>query len=148
MGEISDRFEILSDTAALARRVAEWMTSAATAATGPFRVSLSSGSTPKTLCRLLASDEFSRRFPWPRAFWYWGDERFVPYDHPDSNYRMVREAMLAKVPVPCPGRRTHLVRRPSCGRRRMNARLRRYTSSSNARAGDLVDDHAIRCNRQ
>jgi 6-phosphogluconolactonase len=32
--------------------------------------------------------------------WYWGDERFVPYDHPESNYRMTREAMLAKAPVP------------------------------------------------
>jgi 6-phosphogluconolactonase len=32
--------------------------------------------------------------------WYWGDERFVPYDHPDSNYRMTRETMLAKAPIP------------------------------------------------
>jgi 6-phosphogluconolactonase len=100
MGEISGRFEILSDPMALARRVAEWMTLAALAAKGPFRVSLSGGSTPKTLYQLLASDAFSGRFPWQRVFWYFGDERFVPYDHPDSNYRMVREAMLAKVPVP------------------------------------------------
>jgi 6-phosphogluconolactonase len=100
MGESNDRFEILPDPEALARRVAEWMTVAALAAKGPFRVSLSGGSTPKTLYRLLASDEFSGRFPWQRIFWYWGDERFVPYDHPDSNYRMIREAMLAKAPVP------------------------------------------------
>jgi 6-phosphogluconolactonase len=100
MGEISDRFEILPDQMALARRVAEWMTSAALAAKGTFRVSLSGGSTPKTLYQLLASDEFSSRFPWQRVFWYWGDERFVPHDHPDSNYRMVREAMLTKAPVP------------------------------------------------
>jgi 6-phosphogluconolactonase len=100
MREIGDRFEILSDQMALARRVAEWMTSAALAAKGTFRVSLSGGSTPKTLYRLLASDEFSGRFPWQRVFWYWGDERFVPYDDPDSNYRMGREAMLTKAPVP------------------------------------------------
>ena len=100
MGESNDRFEILPDPEALARRVAEWMTSAALAAKGPFRVSLSGGSTPKLLYRLLASDEFSSRFPWRRVVWYWGDERFVPYDHPDSNYRMVRESMLAKAPVP------------------------------------------------
>lgn len=100
MDKSSDRFEILRDQAALARRVAEWMTSAALAAEGPFRVSLSGGSTPKILYRLLASDEFSGRFPWQRVFWYWGDERFVPHDHPDSNYRMVSEAMLSKVPVP------------------------------------------------
>ena len=42
----------------------------------------------------------AERFPWPRVSWYWGDERFVPYDHPDSNYRMTREAMLSKAPVP------------------------------------------------
>jgi 6-phosphogluconolactonase len=100
MGESNDRFEILPDPEALARRVAEWMTSAALAAKGPFRVSLSGGSTPKILYRLLTSDEFSGRFPWRRVVWYWGDERFVPYDHPDSNYRMVRESMLAKAPVP------------------------------------------------
>jgi 6-phosphogluconolactonase len=49
---------------------------------------------------LLASDDFIGRFPWERVSWYWGDERFVPYDHPDSNYRMTREAMLSKAPVP------------------------------------------------
>ena len=67
---------------------------------GPFRVSLSGGSTPKTLYTLLASEAFRERFPWHRVSWYWGDERFVPHDHPDSNYRMTREAMLAKAPVP------------------------------------------------
>ena len=100
MGEMSGRFEIFSNPAALARHVAEWMTSTALAAKGSFRVSLSGGSTPKTLYGLLASDEFRSRFPWQLVSWYWGDERFVPYDHPESNYRMTREAMLAKAPVP------------------------------------------------
>src|SRR5262245_10323267 len=99
-GEMNGRIETFSDPAALARHAAEWMTSEALAATRPFRVSLSGGSTPKTLYTLLASDEFRKRFPWTRVSWYWGDERFVPYDHPESNYRMTREAMLAKVPVP------------------------------------------------
>jgi len=94
------RVEILPDSQTLARHVAEWMTQAALAASRPFRVSLSGGSTPKTLYSLLASDDFRKRFPWERVSWYWGDERFVPYDHPDSNYRMTREAMLAKAPVP------------------------------------------------
>jgi 6-phosphogluconolactonase len=100
MGEAFGRVEIFPDPLALARHVAEWMTAAALAVQGDFRVSLSGGSTPKTLYGLLASDEFRRRFPWSRVSWYWGDERFVPYDHPDSNYRMTREAMLAKAPVP------------------------------------------------
>src|SRR6266404_3933807 len=100
MGEMIGRIEILPDPLALARHVAEWMMAAARATTGAFRVSLSGGSTPKTLYTLLASDEFRGRFPWKRVSWYWGDERFVPYDHPESNYRMIREAMLSKAPVP------------------------------------------------
>ena len=57
------------------------------------RVPLSGGSTPKTLYGLLASDDFRDRFPWQRVSWFWGDERFVlRYDHPESNFRMAREA--------------------------------------------------------
>ena len=100
MTEAGGHMEIFPDPRALARYVAQWMTEAAVAAKGPFRVSLSGGSTPKTLYELLASDEFRGRFPWNLVSWYWGDERFVPYDHPDSNFRMTREAMLAKAPVP------------------------------------------------
>src|SRR5215510_150975 len=100
MSAMTGRIETLADPTALARHVAEWMTGAALAGNGPFRVSLSGGSTPKTLYALLASDAFRERFPWRRVSWYWGDERFVPHDHPDSNYRMTREAMLAKAPVP------------------------------------------------
>jgi 6-phosphogluconolactonase len=100
MSEMIGRIEVLPTPLALARHVAEWMTAAALASKRPFRVSLSGGSTPKTLYGLLASDEFRGRFPWQRVSWYWGDERFVPYDHPDSNYRMTREAMLAEAPVP------------------------------------------------
>lgn len=98
------RIETLDDPAALARHVAEWMTATALAAVqgsgDAFRVSLSGGSTPRALYGLLASDTFVRRFPWERVFWYWGDERFVPHDHPESNYRMTRETMLSKAPVP------------------------------------------------
>ena len=100
MNQSIGRMEILPDPPTLARHVAEWMTATALAAKGPFRVSLSGGSTPKALYELLASDEFKGRFPWKQVSWYWGDERFVPHDHPESNYRMVREAMLSKAPVP------------------------------------------------
>src|SRR5262250_1213761 len=100
MGEMRGRIETLPDPAALAHHVAEWMTSAALAAKGTFRVSLSGGSTPKALFALLASDDFIGRFPWSQVSWYWGDERFVPYDHPESNYGMTRKAMLDKAPVP------------------------------------------------
>jgi 6-phosphogluconolactonase len=100
MSKMSGRIEVLADPSSLAGHVAEWMTALALGSPGPFRVSLSGGSTPKALYALLASDAFIRRFPWERVHWYWGDERFVPYDDPDSNFRMTREAMLAKAPIP------------------------------------------------
>ena len=100
MDDARGRTEILADPEKLARRAAEWMTATALVAATPCRIALSGGSTPKALYALLASDEFRDRFPWDKCEWYWGDERFVPHDSPDSNYRMAREAMLTKVPVP------------------------------------------------
>jgi 6-phosphogluconolactonase len=100
MSETKGHVETLPNPAALARHVAEWITSIALAARGTFRVSLSGGSTPKALFALLASDEFVGRFPWEKVSWYWGDERFVPYDHPESNYGMTRKTMLDKAAVP------------------------------------------------
>lgn len=63
---------------------------------GVFRVSLSGGSTPKRLYEQLATSDL----PWDRIEWYWGDERNVPPEHEDSNYRMVRESMLDPANVP------------------------------------------------
>jgi len=100
MGKMIGHIEVFEDPPSLTRHVAEWMTALALSAPGPFRVSLSGGSTPKALYELLASEQFVDRFPWRRVHWYWGDERFVPYDHPDSNFRMTSEAMLAKAPIP------------------------------------------------
>ena len=48
----------------------------------------------------LATPAIASRFPWPRVHWFWGDERFVPHDDPASNYRMAREALLSRVPIP------------------------------------------------
>lgn len=66
---------------------------------GRFTLVLSGGSTPKSLYNLLATNARTV-LPWDRMFFFWGDERHVPPNHPDSNYRMVDEAMLSKVPVP------------------------------------------------
>ena len=49
---------------------------------------------------MLADAGIASRFPWSRVHWFWGDERFVPHGHPDSNYRMARDALLSRVPVP------------------------------------------------
>jgi 6-phosphogluconolactonase len=66
---------------------------------GKFSVALSGGSTPRSLYQLLASGAFPK-LPWNRTCFFFGDERHVPPDDPESNYRMANEAMLSKVPVP------------------------------------------------
>ena len=63
------------------------------------RVALAGGSTPKAMYRLLASPAYRERVEWRRVEIYFGDERCVPPDHPDSNYRMAREALLDHVPL-------------------------------------------------
>lgn len=96
---MNGRIEIGRNAADLAQRAAEWMSAAALAATGPFRVALAGGSTPRALYEELAGGRFRDRFPWERVDWFWGDERWVPREDPRSNYRMAREAMLSRVPV-------------------------------------------------
>ena len=91
---------IMDDPAALARAAADHLLAWATSNEGPVRIALSGGSTPRRTYQELAGPRLVSRFPWPRVHWFWGDERFVPPDHPDSNFRMVREAMLDDAPVP------------------------------------------------
>ncbi len=63
-----------------------------------FTIALSGGSTPKSLFQLLATNARAT-FPWDRTLFFWSDERHVPPDDPESNYRMANEAMLSKIPV-------------------------------------------------
>jgi 6-phosphogluconolactonase len=67
---------------------------------GRFIVALAGGSTPQLLYELLASEPHSERVDWSRTYVFWGDERCVPPDHPDSNYRKARETFLEQVPLP------------------------------------------------
>lgn len=67
---------------------------------GRFTVGLSGGSTPRAMFSLLAEHPFVDTVPWSSIYFFWGDERCVPADHPDSNYRMANETLLSKVPVP------------------------------------------------
>jgi 6-phosphogluconolactonase len=67
---------------------------------GIFSVALSGGSTPKALYTLLANEATLRaQVPWDKIQFFFGDERHVPPDHADSNFRMANEAMLSKVPI-------------------------------------------------
>jgi 6-phosphogluconolactonase len=67
---------------------------------GQFCAALSGGSTPRPLYQLLALDEFSWRIPWTATHLFQVDERTVPPDHPQSNYRMIRETLLDHTPLP------------------------------------------------
>jgi len=69
---------------------------------GRFTVALSGGSTPKTMHTILAerSAKNPKLVDWSRVHIFFGDERHVPPDHADSNYRMAKETLLSKVPIP------------------------------------------------
>ncbi len=99
-GPAGAELEILSDPATLAHRVADWLFAAATAKGGVFAVALSGGSTPRRLYEHMAGPPYRDGFPWSRTHWFWGDERFVSHDDTLSNYRMVREALLSRAPIP------------------------------------------------
>ena len=91
------RDDTLDTPEKLAHHVAEWMIERALEQQRRFAVCLSGGSTPRRLYELLAC---APRFPWERTHWFWGDERVVPHDDPQSNFRMAWEAMLRDSPAP------------------------------------------------
>jgi 6-phosphogluconolactonase len=94
--------QVVEDAAAVARTGAERFAALAREAVqarGRFTVALSGGSTPKALFQLLAREPFRSAVPWDRVELFWGDERCVPPDHADSNYRMTRESLLDAVPI-------------------------------------------------
>ena len=91
------------DVAELSRQSNEGFTQLAhesLEAAGRVTVALCGGSTPKHLYSLLASPDYSDQIPWNNVQLFWGDERCVPPDHPDSNFRMVQEALLSKIRIP------------------------------------------------
>lgn len=67
---------------------------------GRCTIALSGGSTPRGLFTLLAQEPYRSAIPWSQCEFFWGDERCVPPDDPESNYRMARETLLDRVPVP------------------------------------------------
>ena len=84
---------------ALAREVCR-LSADAVAQRGRFTIALAGGSTPAALYSLLASSPLSAEIDWPRWHVFWGDERCVPPDHPDSNYGMAKRTLLDHVPIP------------------------------------------------
>lgn len=98
------KYYVEPDPAALARRAAQYfveMVGEAVAGSGHARIAISGGSTPKATFELLAdpNQPWRYRMPWENLDLYWVDERTVPPDNADSNYRMTREALLDTAPL-------------------------------------------------
>ena len=94
------RIDVSPDFESLAHRVAQWIVDLACATPERFAIALSGGSTPKRLYQLLAAAPLVDQMPWDRVHLFFGDDRFVPRDDPNSNFGMAREAMIAHVPIP------------------------------------------------
>lgn len=132
---------ILPDLAALSLRAAETavgIINEAVGRTGRCSLVLSGGRTPTRFHELLAS-RFRGRVPWPHVHVFWGDERYVPHDHPQSNYRMAKETLLDH--VPCPAANVHPmpthVSDPAVAAQDYEATLERYWADQDPRF-DLV----------
>ncbi len=96
------QLRILEDPEDLARAAAELFAALAAdaiARRGRFAVALAGGSTPKRLYQMLADDVHRKQIDWSRLEIFWNDERAVPPDHPESNYKMAWDALLSRVPV-------------------------------------------------
>ena len=94
---------IVDDAAALADTAARTVVQIATDAVKArrrFTVALAGGLTPRTTYERLAASPLREQMPWDQTWVFFGDERGVPPDHPDSNYRMANAALLSKVPIP------------------------------------------------
>jgi 6-phosphogluconolactonase len=88
---------------ALATRVSEDFTAlveSTLAVQNRMTVALAGGMTPKMFYAQLAAEPYRSRIPWEKLWFFWGDERCVPKDHPESNFRMAYETLLSRVPVP------------------------------------------------
>ena len=95
-------YRVAESAGAVAQAAAELFASSASAAVtarGRARIAISGGSTPKAMFALLAAEPFLSRVPWNALDLYWVDERCVPPEDAESNYRMTNEEMLTKVPL-------------------------------------------------
>lgn len=98
-----DQVKVFPTRAALVQAVAEDIAACAREAVnrrGRFSIALSGGSTPGPLFDRLASHAFRDQLVWSSVHVFWGDDRTVPPDHEDSNYRLAKERLLDHVPIP------------------------------------------------
>jgi 6-phosphogluconolactonase len=101
--EAKPEITVVDDAAALADTAARAVLEIALEAVKArrrFTVALAGGGTPRATYERLAQTPFREQMPWSSTWAFFGDERGVPPDHPDSNYRMANSALLSKVPIP------------------------------------------------
>jgi len=91
---------VVADASALAEAAAERLMARVGRASGRCAVALTGGSSPEPVYELLTKQPYRSRLPWDRIHWFWGDDRFVPPSHPDSNFATARRLMLYQVAVP------------------------------------------------
>jgi 6-phosphogluconolactonase len=100
---VKPQVKLASDAVTLYHLAADSFRAAALEAVrgkGSFAVALSGGSTPRSVYSILAKEPaFRDEIPWDKCFFFWGDERHVPPESADSNFRMATETMLSKLPI-------------------------------------------------
>ncbi len=111
----------------------------AIAARGRFSVALSGGTTPRLVNQSLATEKFRYIVDWSRVYIFFGDERRVPPDHPESNFRMARETFLSTLPIP--GKNIYPIPTdgdPAANARRYEKKLREFFGEVEWPRFDLV----------
>ena len=93
------QIDVAADADDLAHRAAAFIAARIAAAPQRLALNLSGGSTPRQVYRLLGAEPYRTGIDWRKVALFWGDERFVPFDHKDSNFRMTSEALLDSLPV-------------------------------------------------
>ena len=96
------KLNIYDTPAETIKRLADYFVSACQACISRhnrFSVALSGGSSPKKLYELLASDDYKNSIDWHKVYFFFGDERYVPLIHKDSNYFMAKQALLAPLQI-------------------------------------------------
>lgn len=132
----------VADATALAQKAADTFRQMAQeniAQQGRFTVALSGGSTPKAMFALLACEPYRSAIQWQHVYFFWGDERCVPPEHTDSNYRMTHEALLSQVPVPSQNIfRMHGEADPAAAAAAYSEQLRQFFQTKSFPRFDLV----------
>lgn len=102
VSKVPEWMTVVSDREALNHAAATEFVNCATMAVrerGRFTVALSGGNTPRSIYSLLA-EKYAHALSWDKIFVFFGDERHVPPNDPDSNFRMASESLLSRVPIP------------------------------------------------